>query len=86
MMEAALAFILTAFVFTVAACVICSRCIKKPAVSESSTVMRSFVQSEINRRSMIANGMSNAGGRYHSNYHDMPNESYQPKDLELELC
>ena len=52
-MDTMITFILSFFVMAVTFCIICRKCIRKPAVSETSTIMRSFVQSEVNRRSMF---------------------------------
>lgn len=52
-MDTMFTFVLSFFVIAVSFCIICRKCIRKPAVSETSTLMRSFVQSEVNRRSMF---------------------------------
>jgi hypothetical protein len=76
--------LLSITVVVIISCVICRSCIRKPAVSENSFLVRSFVEAEVTRRSMIASevesqGRRGKGGRF--NRYD----NYEPKDIELQL-
>ena len=53
--------LITVLFVTIVACVICRSCIRKPAVSEGSILIRSFVEAEVTRRSMIASGIDHQG-------------------------
>ena len=46
--------LISLFIVVVISCLICRACIRKPAVSENSILVRSFVEAEVTRRSIIA--------------------------------
>ena len=74
-------------VITIISCIICRSCIRKPLVSENSILVRSFIEAEVTRRSMIASGVDHdgrgSGGRKGGRFNKY--ENYEPKDIELQL-
>ena len=101
MMIMGVGVILSLFIVAVIICIIFRTCIRKPIVAEDSVMMRSFVQSEVHRRSVLMSASSQiegyrankgmaagrgAGGGGRFGYLETKSgENYEPKELELEL-
>ena len=84
MLVTTVGILLTVLIIAAISCLICRSCIRKPAVNENSILVRSFVEAEVTRRSMIASGIEHDGrGRKGGRFNKYDN--YEPKDIELQL-